>query len=83
MVGMVMCIGGLLGGVVIQSLRLESAQERAVAAERKAEKLDIGQTFLAEVVKYVQENCADKLSTCKQEAVMELPCYPNCAREEP
>jgi hypothetical protein len=79
-IGMVLCFGGMVGLFLWQSFKLTAETERANAAEARAEKLSIGQDFLAAVVKYVKENCDDKLSVCKQEAVMELPCYPDCSR---
>jgi hypothetical protein len=82
-IGMCVCFIGMASFGIWLGFERDAEKQRANAAEARAEKLSIGQDFLAAVVKYVKENCDDKLSVCKQEAVMELPCYPYCAREEP
>jgi hypothetical protein len=81
-VGMCLCFAGMCGLAIWQSFRLDAERQRANAAEARAEKLSIGQDFLAvalkTIVEAIKENCARELAVCKQEAVMELPCYPDC-----
>ena len=84
-VGMCLCFAGMCGFGVWLSFDRDAEKQRADAAELRAEKLSIGQDFLAvalkTIVESIKENCANELAVCKQEAVMELPCYPECTRE--
>lgn len=73
-----LCFAALGGLFIWQSVKLDEERARAEAAERKAEKLSIGQDFLAALVKGVKDDCAEELAVCKQEAYMDLPCYPYC-----
>jgi hypothetical protein len=85
-VGMCVCFVSMAGLGIWLGFERDAEKQRADAAEARAEKLSIGQDFLAalvkQIVKEVKANCANELAVCKQEAIMELPCYPHCSTEE-
>lgn len=81
-IGMILCFVGVSGLGIWLGFERDAEKQRADAAEARAEKLSIGQDFLAafvkQIVKELKANCANELAVCKQEAYMELPCYPYC-----